>query len=79
MGTISGAIWCTWKNVWWDYRLEHLKPVTNGHQYEKTTEDEKLIFSINVHTPIEKQSNQGWNPPIYSKNNGSYIKVPLIF
>ena len=30
---------------------------TNGHQYINTTEDEKFIFWINSHTPIEKDSN----------------------
>ena len=28
------------------------------------TEDEKFIFWINAHTPIEKQSIQDWNTPI---------------
>ena len=26
-----------------------------------------------------KKSNQGWNTPIYLKNNGLHMKVPLIF
>ena len=49
------------------------------HQYINTTEDEKFIFWINAHTPIEKESNQDWNTPIHLKNNGPHIKVPLIF
>ena len=36
------------------YKLEHLKFFTNGQQYTKTTEDEKFIFCINAHTPVEK-------------------------
>ena len=63
----------------WDYKLQHLKIVTNGHQYTKTTEDKKFIFWINAHTPIEKQSNQDWNTPIHLESNGPHIKVPLIF
>ena len=59
--------------------LEHLKIVTNGHQYTKTTEDEKFIFWINAQTPIEKQSNQDWNTSIHLESNGPHIKVPLIF
>ena len=55
-----------------DYKLQYLKIVTNGHQYTKNTEDEKFLFWINAHTPVEKQSNQDWNTPIHSKNNGSY-------
>ena len=42
------------KKVQWDYKLKHLKIVTNGDQYTKTTEDKKLIFWINAHNPIEK-------------------------
>ena len=53
--------------------------VTNGHQYINTTEDEKLIFWINAHIPIEKESHQDWDTPIHLKNNGQHIKVPLIF
>ena len=37
--------------------IQHLKIVTNGHQYTKTTEDKKFTFRVNAHTPIEKQSN----------------------
>ena len=37
---------------------QHLKIVTNGHQYTKTTEDKKFTLGINAHTPIGKQSNQ---------------------
>ena len=59
--------------------IQHLKIVTNGHQYTKTTEDKKFTFWINVHTPIEKQSNQDWNTSIHLKSNGPHIKVPLIF
>ena len=33
----------------------------------------------NAHTPIGKQSNQVWNTQIHLKNNGPYIKVPLVF
>ena len=79
IGAISDAVWCTWKKVLWDYKLEHLKIVTNGHQYTKTTEDKKFIFWINAHTPIEKQSNQDWNASIHLKSNGPHIKVPLVF
>ena len=61
------------------YKLQHLKIVTNGHQYTKTTEDKKFIFWINAHTPIEKQFNQDWNTPIHLERNGPHIKVPLIF
>ena len=50
-----------------------------GHQYINTTEDEKFIFWINAHTPIEKESNQDWNTTIHLKNNGPHITVPLIF
>ena len=73
------AVWCTWKKVQWDYKLQHLKIVTNGHQYINTTEDEKFVFWINAHTPIEKESNQDWNTPIHLESNGPHIKVPLIF
>ena len=66
------------KNVLWDYKWQHLKIVTNGHQYTKTAEDKKFIFWINAHAPIEKQSNQDWNTSIHLKSNGSHIKVPLI-
>ena len=50
-------------------------PVYKGHWRWK------LIFWINAHSPIEKQSNQdpSNNTPIHLKNNGSHIKVPLIF
>ena len=58
-----------------DYKLQYLKIVTNGHQYTKNTEDEKFIFWINAHTPID----QDWNTPIHVKNNGPHIKVSLIF
>ena len=78
-GRISDEVWCTWKKVLWDYKLQHLKIVTNGHQYTKATEDKKFIFWINAHSPIEKQSNQDWNISIHLKNNGPHIKVPLIF
>ena len=53
-----------WDNIWCS--LMHLKKgvmrveiteATNGHQYINTTEDEKFIFWINSHTPIEKDSN----------------------
>ena len=79
IGAISDAVWCTWKKVLWDYKLEHLKIVTNGHQYTKTTEDQKFVFWLKARTPIEKQSNQDWNTPIHLKINGPDIKVPLIF
>ena len=59
--------------------MQHLKIVTNWHQYTKNTEDEKFIFWINAHTPIEKQSNQDWNATIHWKNNCPHIKVPSIF
>ena len=35
-----------------------------------TIEEIKFIFWINVHTPIEKQSNKDWNTPIHLENNG---------
>ena len=57
IGTISDATWCTWKKVWWYYKLQNLQIVTNGHQYTNTTEDKNFIFSINAHTPTETQSN----------------------
>ena len=79
IGAISDTVWCPWKKVQWDYKLQHLKIVTNGHQYTKTTEDKKFIFWINAHTPIEKKSNQDWNTPIHLESNGQHIKVPLIF
>ena len=63
----------------WDYKLQHLKIVTNGHQYTRTTEDKKFIIWINAHTPIEKQSNLDWNTSIHLKSNRPYINVPLIF
>ena len=49
------------------------------YKYINTTEDEKFVFWINAHTPIEKESNQDWNTPIHLKINGPYIKVHLIF
>ena len=61
-----------------EYKLEHLKIVTNGHQYAKTTENEKFRFWINAHTRTEKQSNQDWNTPIHLKNNSPHIKVPYV-
>ena len=50
-------------------------PVYKGHWRWK------LIFWINAHSPVEKQSNQdpSNNTLIHLKNNGSHIKVPLIF
>ena len=48
-------------------KLEHLKIVTNVHQYKKTTEDENFVFWINTHNPIKKQSNQDWNTPTHLK------------
>ena len=39
----------------------------------------KVIFWINAHIPIEKQSNQDWNTPIHLKNNSTHIRIPLIF
>ena len=75
-------IWCIlmhWKKMWWDYKLQHLKLVTNGHQYTKITEDKKFIFWINAHSLIEKYSNQDWNTSIHLKRNRPHIKVPLIF
>ena len=59
--------------------MQYLKIVTNWHQYTKNTEDEKFIFWINAHTPIEKQSNQDWNATIHWMNNCPHIKVPSIF
>ena len=41
--------------------------------YPKVTEDELFIFWINVHTPIEKKSNQDWNTTTHLKNNGPHI------
>ena len=38
----------------------------------------KFIFWISAHTPIEKQTNQGWNTPIHLKNNGPHVKVFLV-
>ena len=55
------------------------KIVTNGLQYANTNEDEKFICWINVHTLIEKQSNEDGNTPIHLKNNAPHIKVHLIF
>ena len=52
-----------------------MKIVSNGHQYTKTVEDKKFIFWLNVHTSIEKQSNQEWNTAAHLKNNGPHIKV----
>ena len=37
--------------------LKGSKIAINGHRYTNTTEDENFIFCMNVHTPIEKQSN----------------------
>ena len=51
-----------------------MKILTNGHQYTKATEDKKLMSWINVHTPIEKQSNQNWNTPIHLQSNGHIKK-----
>ena len=39
----------------------------------------KLIFWVNSHTPVEKESNQDLNTTVHLKNNGRHIKVPLIF
>ena len=52
--------------------MQHLKNVTDRHQYTKTAEDKKLIFWINAHTPIEKQSNEDWNTPIHLKPTGTH-------
>ena len=41
-----------------NYKLQHLKEVTKGNQYIKTTEEKKFISCINAHTLIEKQSTQ---------------------
>ena len=38
-----------------------------------------MIFWINAHSPIEKQSNEDWNTSIHLKRNDPHIKVPLIF
>ena len=59
--------------------IQHLKIVTNGHQYTKTTEDKKFTFWINAHTPIEKKSKQDWNTPIHLESNGKHIKLSMIF
>ena len=32
---------------------------------QKKTVGKMFIFGIYAHTPIEKQSNQAWNTPIY--------------
>ena len=55
------------KKVQWHYKLEHLKIVTKNY------------FCINVHTAIEKQSNQKWYTHIHLKSNGQHMKVSLIF
>ena len=60
-------------------QITHLKIVSNGHHYTKATEDEKYLFWINAHTPIEKHSNQDWNTTIHLKNNSPHAKAPLIF
>ena len=65
--------------MWRHYKLQLLTILTNWHQYTKTTEDKKLIFWINIHTWIEKKSNEDWNTSIPLKNNGPHVKVPLIF
>ena len=41
-----------------NYKLQHLKEVTKGNQYIKTTVEKKFISCINAHTLIEKQSTQ---------------------
>ena len=61
-----------------NYKLQHLKEVTKGNQYIKTTEEKKFISCINAHTPIEKQSTQDWNTPIHLNSNGPHMKVLLI-
>ena len=40
------------KKVSWYEKLQHLKIVTNGHQYTKATEDKKFIFWINARNSI---------------------------
>ena len=63
------------------YELQHLKIVTNGHQYTKTTEDKKFIIkSLNKYSHSNwKQSNQSWNIFIYLKSNVPHIKVHFVF
>ena len=53
IGTISDAVWCTWKKVQGDYKLQYLKVVTNGHQYIKTNEDKKVYI-------LNKRSLSNW-------------------
>ena len=63
-------------NLKWSANLLHLNSI------QKLSKMKKYIFCMTAHTPIEKQSNKGWNTPIYLKNNGQSINdinVPLIF
>ena len=55
------------------------KNCNKGTPVYKNTENEKFMFWINTHTPIEKQSNQDWNSSIYLKNIGPHVKVASIF
>ena len=46
-------IWDPRKKKEWDCKLEHLKIMTTGHYYTKTTEDEE-VFWIKGYAPVEK-------------------------
>ena len=46
---------------------------------QRLTKLKKFTFWINVHTPIEKQSNQDWIPVSISKIRVHILKVPSIF
>ena len=50
-----------------------------GTSIQRLLKKKKIIFWINAHTQIEKQSNQDWNTLIHLKSKGPHITVPLIF
>ena len=47
-----------WKSVMWDCKLEHIKIITNRHQYTKATEDEEVYILNKCSYFIWKLSNK---------------------
>ena len=46
------------KSVMWDCKLEHIKIITNIHQYTKATEDEEVYILNKCSYSIWKRSNE---------------------
>ena len=81
IGTISEAIWCTWKSV---LRLQ-VRTFKNCNNWTPEYKDlwrwKSLYFEwwIKAYTPVEKKSSQNWNTLIHLKSNDPHIQVLWFF